>query len=75
MGEKQKTKLSMRPMTFFPPFILLSIFVILSIVNKDGFLGIVNAINNAIIAHFGWAASILALVITVVAVIAAFSKF
>lgn len=76
MEEKNmKKKLALRPMTFFPPFIILSIFVVLSIVSKDSFLNIVNTINNAIIKNFGWAASLLALCITIIAIVAMFSKF
>lgn len=73
MKEKQEIKL--RPMTFFPPFIILSIFVGLSMVSKDGFLQTINSINNWIISNLGWAASILALAITIVAIVAIFSKF
>lgn len=62
-------------MTFFPPFLILAAFVVLSIVNQEVFLGLINNINNWIIANLGWAASILALAIVIVSVWAMFSKF
>ncbi len=74
-GKAAKKILKLRSMTFFPPFILLSIFVVLSMVSEEGFLETVNTINNWIIKNLGWAASILALCITVVGVVAMFSKF
>lgn len=75
MKPAKNTNTKLRPMTFFPPFILLSIFVVLSIVNEETFLGMINSINNWIISNLGWAASILALVIVVVSIWAMFSKF
>lgn len=73
MKEKQTVKL--RPMTFFPPFLILVAFVVISILSPDGFLGMINNINNAIITHCGWVASLLALFIVAVVVWAMFSKF
>ena len=64
-----------RIMTFFPPFIILVAFLVLSLVDQETFLGIINNINNWIIKNLGWAASILALAIVIVAVVAMFSKF
>lgn len=77
MAEKESKKngLALRPMTFFPPFIILTVIVALSLISKEYFLGIVEIINNGIIKNFGWAASILALTITIMAVVAMFSKF
>ncbi len=72
---KKSESTKLRPMTFFPPFIILSVFVILSVVNKEKFLGLINNINNWIIANLGWAASILALAIVIVSLWAMFSKF
>lgn len=69
----QKNKL--RLTTFLPPFIILSLFVALSIINQETFLTLVNNINNWIISNLGWAASILALAIVVVGVAAMFTKF
>lgn len=71
--KKEDSKL--RVMTFFPPFVILAAFVILSVVSQDAFLGVINNINDWIIANLGWAASILALATVVVAVWAMFSKF
>ena len=59
-------QLKLRKMTFFPPFIILLIFVIVSIVDQETFLGLINTINNWIIKNLGWAASLLALAIVVV---------
>ena len=65
----------LRIMTFFPPFIILVAFLVLSLVDQETFLGVINNINNWIIKNLGWAASILALAIVIVAVVAMFSKF
>ena len=67
--------MKLRAMTFFPPFIVLAAFVTLSVLNQEIFLGFINNVNNWIISNLGWAASILALFIVVVAVWAAISKF
>ena len=76
MGEtSKKDAIKLRPMTFFPPFIILCIIVAVSMVSQEHFLGMIDAINNAIIKNFGWAASMLALFITGVAAVAMFSKF
>lgn len=47
-----------RIMTFFPPFIILVAFLVLSLVDQETFLGVINNINNWIIKNLGWAASI-----------------
>ncbi len=70
-----KDSMKLRKITFFPPFIILALLVVISFINKEGFLGLVNTINNWIIANVGWGASILALVITLTGVIAIFTKF
>ena len=76
MGEtSKKDAIKLRPMTFFPPFIILCIIVAVSMVSQEHFLGMIDAINNAIIKNFGWAASMLAPSITGVAAVATFSKF
>lgn len=72
---KNNKTMKLRVMTFFPPFIILTAFVILSILNQEVFLGFINNVNNWIIANLGWAASVLALFIVVVAIWAAFSRF
>ena len=58
-----------RTLTFFPPFILLAAFVVLSIISKEAFLGVINTINNWIINNLGWAASLLALFIVIITAI------
>ena len=73
MNKDERVKL--RPMTFFPPFIILAAFVVLSIISQETFLGLINNINNWIIANLGWAASVLALAIVIISVWAMFSKF
>ena len=45
-----------RIMTFFPPFIILVAFLVLSLVDQETFLGVINNINNWIIKNLGWAA-------------------
>lgn len=75
MKSSQDTAISVRPMTFFPPFLMLMAFVALSVYSQDAFLGVINQINNWIIKNLGWIASILAFVIVIVTLIAAFSKF
>lgn len=72
---KKDESVKLRPMTFFPPFLILAAFVVLSIINQEVFLGLINNINNWIIANLGWAASILALAIVIVSIWAMFSKF
>ena len=72
MKSKQEN-MKLRTMTFFPPFLILLAFVVLSLISQDVFLGVINNINNWIIANLGWAASILALFIVVVGVWAGFS--
>lgn len=70
-----KKKSSLRPLTFFPPFVILAAFVVISVVSKDSFLTLINTINNWIIKNLGWAASLLALAIVIVTFCAMFSKF
>ena len=72
---KESSGSKIRLMTFMLPFIILSLFVLLSIVNNEVFLGLINGINDWIIANLGWIASILALAIVVVTICAWFSKF
>ena len=72
---KKDPSKQLRAMTFFPPFVVLAAFVVISLANQETFLGLINNINNWIIANLGWAASILALVIVVVTLCAMFSKF
>ena len=68
-------KNKLRRIAFYPPFIVLALFVALSIISHSTFLGMINSINNWIIKNAGWAASILALAIVVVTIWAACSSF
>lgn len=68
-------KKQMRWGTFIPPFVILLAFVVLSVANQDVFLAFIDGVNDWIVSNLGWAASVLALLIVVVAIVAAFSKF
>lgn len=68
-------KLKLRKMTFFPPFIILLVFVLLGVIDKEKFISVIGAINNGIIGNFGWLESIIALMTAVIAIVAMFSKF
>lgn len=72
---KSENGKKLRKMTFWPPFIILLLLVGLSLADQERFLGVINVINNWIIKNLGWGASLLALAITVVVLIAMFSKF
>lgn len=71
----QKTPVKVRPLTFLPPFLILAVFVAISILNQEAFLGLINTINDWIIRNAGWAASLLALAIVIVSIWAMCSKF
>ena len=75
MEKNKKSTMQLRKMTFFPPFILLLLIVIVSLVSKDTFLNLINNVNNWIIANVGWVFSIIAVGTVLVAIAAAFSKF
>ena len=49
---QRKTRI--RPLVFWPPFILLMVAVILSFTNLDGFLAVTSAINSWILDRFSW---------------------
>ncbi|MEG1902398.1 MAG: BCCT family transporter [Clostridium sp.] len=72
---KTGSDMKLRKMTFFPPFIVLSLIVVVSLISKDAFLAMINGVNNWIIANVGWMFSIIAVATVLVAVAAAFSKF
>ena len=74
-NSKKKETLKLRKMAFFPPFIVFSVFVLISIISQEQFLNIINGINNWIIANIGWMFSMLAVFTLLVALVAAFSKF
>ncbi|WP_158774214.1 BCCT family transporter [Cobetia sp. L2A1] len=52
---------TVRPLVFWPPFILLFLSVIASLVNLDGFLAVTTSINTWVLDTFGWLFSITAL--------------
>lgn len=73
LNNKEDSKL--RKMAFYPPFLLLSFLVVLSLLSPEGFLLFVNGVNNWIIANVGWLLSWIAVATVMVGVGAAFSKF
>lgn len=47
MGEtSKKDAIKLRPMTFFPPFIILCIIVAVSMVSQEHFLGMIDTIKQ-----------------------------
>ena len=75
MEKNKNGNMQLRKMTFFPPFILLLLIVVVSLISKDTFLNLINNINNWIIANVGWVFRIIAVGTVLVAIAAAFSKF
>ena len=71
MNNRQK----LRKIAFWPPFIILILFVAVSIVNQETFLGMINTINGWIVKNAGWMASLLVLTIVIVSFWAMFSEF
>ena len=65
----------MRKLAFLPPFIMLALFLLISIINQEGFLAGINAVNDWIIANVGWAVSIVAVGTLGIGLFAMFSKF
>lgn len=68
-------KQNIRWMTFLPAFLVLVGLIILSIVQTESFVSTLSAINSWIVGNLGWAASIIALVTTILACVSAFTKF
>lgn len=60
---------SVRPLVFWPPFLLLFIAVAASLINLQGFLRVTTAINNAALANIGWLFMLTALVMVITCVI------
>lgn len=71
MDNRQK----LRKIAFWPPFIILILFVAVSIVNQETFLGMINTINGWIVKNAGWMASLLVLAVVIVSFWAMFSEF
>ncbi|TVU71358.1 BCCT family transporter [Cobetia crustatorum] len=60
---------SVRPMVFWPPFILLLISVIASLVDLEGFLATTTALNTLVLDKLGWLFSITSLIMVVTCLI------
>lgn len=63
-------RIAIRPLVFWPPFILLITAVIISLVDMDQFLSVTTGINNWILSSFSWLFSLatLAMVLTLAAI-------
>ncbi|WP_280542238.1 BCCT family transporter [Chromohalobacter sp. 11-W] len=64
---------SLRPLVFWPTFLVLLAAVIASYVNLDAFLAATSALNDAILDNFSWLFSLGSLYLLVLAVIVYFS--
>ncbi|MCK0769797.1 BCCT family transporter [Chromohalobacter canadensis] len=64
---------SLRPLVFWPTFLVLLAAVIASYVNLDAFLATASALNDAILDNFAWLFSLGSLYLLVLAVIVYFS--
>ncbi|MCK0744501.1 BCCT family transporter [Chromohalobacter nigrandesensis] len=64
---------SLRPLVFWPTFLVLLAAVIASYVNLDAFLATTSALNDAILDNFSWLFSLGSLYLLVLAVIVYFS--
>lgn len=73
--ETKNQTLKLRKATFFPPFIILVLIIVISSISKDVFLDLINSINNWIISNVGWVFSIVAVLTLLIAIFAAASKF
>lgn len=52
---REKEQLSsLRKVVFFPPWILLIIMVVFSLINNEGFLKVLGIITNSILDNFSW---------------------
>ncbi|WP_205694020.1 BCCT family transporter [Cobetia sp. ICG0124] len=56
---------SVRPLVFWPPFILLMVAVAASLINLEGFLATTTTLNDWVLDKFGWLFSITALAMVV----------
>lgn len=70
-----KRKGGFRHGVFWPPFVTLTLVVILGFVSQEAFLGVVNGIKNWIWGNFKWLFSAYGLAAVVVCFYACFSKF
>ncbi|MDA8229383.1 MAG: BCCT family transporter [Desulfitobacterium hafniense] len=66
---------NLKPLVFWPPFLLLLGAVILSFVNKEAFAAVTTKANNWILANFSWLFNIGVLAMLVVCIAIFFSPF
>ncbi|WP_110707629.1 BCCT family transporter [Salinicola sp. CR57] len=64
---------SLRPLVFWPTFLILLVAVIASYVDLDAFLATASALNDAVLTNFSWLFSLGSLYLLVMAVIVYFS--
>jgi choline-glycine betaine transporter len=64
---------SLRPLVFWPTFLVLLAAVIASYINLEAFLAVTSALNDAILTNFSWLFSLGSLYLLVMAVIVYFS--
>ncbi|GED21526.1 BCCT family transporter [Halomonas halmophila] len=64
---------SLRPLVFWPTFIVLMVAVVASYVDLDAFLASTSALNDAVLANFSWLFSLGSCYLLVMAVIVYFS--
>ncbi|WP_127735726.1 BCCT family transporter [Cobetia sp. ICG0124] len=60
---------SVRPLVFWPPFILLFASVLASLIDLDSFLAVTTNLNNQVLSKLGWLFSITALSMVVACLI------
>ncbi len=64
---------SLRPLVFWPTFLILLAAVIASYINLEAFLSVANRLNTTILDNFSWLFSLGSLYLLVMAVIVYFS--
>jgi len=64
---------SLRPLVFWPTFLILLAAVIASYVDLDAFLATASALNDAVLTNFSWLFSLSSLYLLVMAVVVYFS--
>ncbi|MBS3971001.1 MAG: BCCT family transporter [Clostridia bacterium] len=66
---------SIKPLVFWPPFLLLLGAVIFSFVNEAGFAAMTTGANNWLIENFGWAFSMTGFLMVLIVLVIYFSPF
>lgn len=66
---------SIKPLVFWPPFLLLLGAVIFSFVNEAGFAAMTTGANNWLIKNFGWAFSMTGFLMVLIVLVIYFSPF